>query len=96
MFGFGQSYNRGYGLYRRKVIETSKDGYTYIGHCRCGFGPNAFYQDANGRIVHASRVYCGEIREPRVEEDLTKEITYLKKEKEELEKRIKKIEEKLK
>ena len=31
-------------------------GYRYVGPCRCGLGPNAFYQDAQGRIVHASQV----------------------------------------
>lgn len=32
-------------------------GYRYVGPCRCGFGPNAFYQDTQGRIVHASQVF---------------------------------------
>lgn len=28
-------------------------GYTYIGPCRCGTGPHAFYQDRSGRIIPA-------------------------------------------
>lgn len=34
------------------------DGYRYVGYCRCGFGPNAFYQDASGNIVHASQLFA--------------------------------------
>ena len=33
--------------------EMPKDA-TYIGPCRCGFGPHAHYRTADGRIVHAS------------------------------------------
>ncbi len=29
---------------------------TYIGPCRCGWGPHAYYRDQEGRIIHASRV----------------------------------------
>nr|MDO8062149.1 hypothetical protein [Candidatus Freyrarchaeum guaymaensis] len=59
-------------------------GYRYIGPCRCGFGPNAFYQDPQGRIVHASQIFWGspaptpvtpyteEAREETIEEKIEK------------------------
>ena len=30
--------------------------YRYIGPCRCGFGPRAFYIDEEGKIIHASQI----------------------------------------
>lgn len=30
--------------------------YKYIGPCRCGFGPRAFYMDEKGNIFHASQI----------------------------------------
>ncbi len=33
--------------------------YRYLGPCRCGFGPHAFYRDPSGRIVHASQLRSG-------------------------------------
>jgi hypothetical protein len=32
-------------------------GYEYVGPCRCGFGPNAFYRTREGRILHASQLF---------------------------------------
>jgi hypothetical protein len=29
-------------------------GAVYVGPCRCGHGPHAYYRTADGRIVHAS------------------------------------------
>lgn len=31
-------------------------GYYYLGPCRCGFGPNAYYGTTDGRILHASQI----------------------------------------
>ncbi|MBS7626508.1 hypothetical protein KEJ51_05665 [Candidatus Bathyarchaeota archaeon] len=31
-------------------------GYYYLGPCRCGFGPHAYYEAADGRILHASQI----------------------------------------
>ncbi len=28
----------------------------YIGRCRCGYGPNAFYKTSNGDVIHASQL----------------------------------------
>ena len=30
--------------------------YDYVGRCRCGFGPNAFYRMSNGKTIHASQI----------------------------------------
>ena len=31
-------------------------GDIYLGRCRCGFGPNAFYRNSNGDIIHANQL----------------------------------------
>jgi len=31
-------------------------GSTYVGRCKCGFGPNAFYKNAKGEIIHANQI----------------------------------------
>jgi len=40
----------------RNVFPTPA-GHDYLGPCRCGFGPNAFYRTPEGRIVHASQLF---------------------------------------
>jgi len=64
-------------------------GYTYIGHCRCGIGPNAYYQDTHGRIHHYNEIIH------QGEDDFLNEIETLKKENEELKKRIEELEKNL-
>ncbi|BAT72101.1 conserved hypothetical protein [Thermosulfidibacter takaii ABI70S6] len=63
---------------------TSVKGYTYVGPCRCGFGPHAYYMDTEGKLVHASQIFSGAAP--------YNEMESLKKEKEELERRLKDIE----
>lgn len=53
-------------------------GYTYIGPCRCGTGPNAFYQDETGRIVHAWQMYHWGFPPAPAKEDLKAELDVLK------------------
>lgn len=65
-------------------------GFRYVGPCRCGGGPHAFYQDAGGRIAHASEVFYGGYAP--VKEDLEYELQTLKDEKAALEKRLKEVE----
>ncbi len=31
-------------------------GYTYIGRCRCGYGPNAYYRDQKGNVIPANQL----------------------------------------
>ncbi len=69
-------------------------GYTYVGPCRCGTGPHAFYQDPSGRIVPAWHFWRFGFSPTK--EDLKTELETLKAEKAELEKHIKEIEEQIK
>jgi hypothetical protein len=94
MFGYGRAWNRG--RFWRYPAASAPEGYIYIGPCRCGFGPDAFYQDRSGRIVHASQVYRRGIPAALTGEDFKAEVTQLKSDKAELEKRIKELEEHLK
>ncbi len=62
MWGYGRGLGRGYGggwgrgWWGAYGYRTSQ-GFTYVGPCRCGFGPHAFYMDPSGRLVHASQVW---------------------------------------
>jgi hypothetical protein len=94
MFGHGRAWPRG--RWWRQPPVATPEAYTYVGPCRCGFGPDAFYQDKGGRIVHAHQVYrWGVPRTPRGE-NLETEVNWLREEKAELEGRIKELEERLK
>jgi len=84
MHGYGR------GWFKPRMAHSS--GYSYIGPCRCGTGPNAFYQGPNGRIVPARQVYRSGFPTILTKEDLKAELEVLKKEKTELENRIEEIE----
>jgi hypothetical protein len=71
-------------------------GYTYIGPCRCGTGPHAFYLTPSGRTVHAWQLYRWGVPPAFTEEDLKTALEVLKEEKAELEKRIEELEKELK
>jgi hypothetical protein len=85
MYGYGR---RCWHWWWPKVGTPS--GYTYIGPCRCGTGPHAFFQDSSGRIVHAWQLYRW--GPTPTKEDMKAEIEVLKEEKAELEKRIEELE----
>jgi hypothetical protein len=94
MFGYGR------GRYRGRFWPAAAGiprGYTYIGHCRCGTGPHAYYQTPEGRIVHAWPPIQGggSITYKPTEEELKAEAEWLRKEKMELEQRLKEVEEEL-
>lgn len=102
MYGFGRGRGgRGggywFGLGRAWPTSTSPAGYTYVGPCRCGFGPHAFYQDASGRIVPAAAVFSGLASPPPVTtpQPTWAEIDELKAEKEEIERRLRDLEARL-
>ena len=90
MLGYGRGWHRGYRSWRQFPVGAP-EGYTYIGPCRCGFGPDAFYQDKSGRIVHASQIYHRGIPATPTEEEFEAEVDRLKEEKTEVEKKIKEI-----
>jgi len=92
-YGWGYGYGRGWGWVGPAVPQVP-EGYRYVGACRCGWGPNAFYQDASRRIVHARDVYRwgGAAAPTPTQDDLKAELEALKEEKQELEKRIAELE----
>ncbi|ENN96473.1 hypothetical protein J422_02250 [Methanocaldococcus villosus KIN24-T80] len=51
MFGWGRRFGWWGRGFRRIPIRVGR--FTYVGPCRCGFGPHAFYVDDYGRLVHA-------------------------------------------
>ncbi|NPA62233.1 MAG: hypothetical protein GXN95_01615 [Methanococci archaeon] len=54
MFGWG----RGRGFWRYYMLGRVGDRYRYVGPCRCGLGPHAFYVDEKtGSLVHAWDLY---------------------------------------
>jgi len=91
MYGYGRGWHRKWwpGI-------AAPLGYTYIGPCRCGTGPHAFYQDPSGRIVHGWELYRWVVPPTPTKEDLKAELEALKGEKKELEKRIEEIEKQIK
>jgi hypothetical protein len=95
--GFGMS--RGYwGRYSRGrcvwpansqlTADVVSGEMTYVGPCRCGFGPHAYYRTNEGRLVHASAL----LTEPLVQDTAQETVEQLRKEKEQLEKRIRILE----
>ena len=89
-------YGRG-GYWRPgRFYPGTVSGFRYVGPCRCGGGPHAFYQDAAGRIAHASEVfYGGYAPAAPTREDLEYELQALKDEKAALENRLKEVEDQL-
>ncbi|NPA15426.1 MAG: hypothetical protein GXO44_02610 [Deferribacteres bacterium] len=94
MYGYGFGWRRGWGggfggwRHRRWLPpQTVARGLTYIGPCRCGWGPHAFYMDEAGRVLHASQLFWGSYED---------EVEALKEEKRFLEERLKELEERLK
>jgi hypothetical protein len=92
MYGYGRG--RGSGWWDRPVIDAPT-GHRYVGPCRCGFGPNAYYQDERGRLYHARHFH--RLGVPTVSETAVTqaELDDLKREKANLEKQIRELEERL-
>lgn len=88
-------YGRGWHKWWQIPVSTPK-GYTYIGPCRCGMGPHAFYQDVSGRIVHAWQLYRWGVPPTPTKEDLESRLEVLKEEKAQLEKEIEELEKQIK
>jgi hypothetical protein len=65
-------------------------GYTYAGPCRCGFGPHAFYRNSSGGLVHSRRIWNNPACVAK------NPVEQLKAEKEELERRLAELNEKIK
>jgi len=101
--GYGHGFDRGWHFCWPTAFR-SPEGFKYLGPCRCGFGPHAYWQDER-----TGRIYCGFpgygtavspgyswSAESLTSEEIKSEIEWLKQEKEALEKRIRDLEERLK
>lgn len=78
-------------MYGRRISwrgNPAPAGYRYLGPCRCGMGPHAFFMDPTGRITHASRLP----RVPSIWTNLEAELEALREEKAWIEKRIQELE----
>ncbi len=104
--GYGLGYGPGYGRgwhYHWPGAVRSPEGFKYLGPCRCGFGPHAYWQEEEtGRVFRGYPGYEAvphpgydrAEKEPSPEE-LKSKLNWLKQKKEELEKRIREMEEKI-
>lgn len=70
--------------------QATASGYTYVGPCRCGFGPHAFYRDSSGKLVHSRIFWNYPVSAPG------DPVEQLKVEKEKLERRLAELNEKIK
>jgi hypothetical protein len=91
MFGYGRGWHRGRGFWR--VSIEAPEGYEYIGPCRCGFGPDAYYREKKtGRIFHASQLHSYFSPYRYEDEEIRTQLEKLRREKENLERRIEELE----
>jgi hypothetical protein len=84
-------YGQRRGRFGRQSSVNTPAGYTYVGPCRCGTGPHAFYQDPNGRVVPVRQLCQIGYPTATTKEELKTELEDLKKDKAELDKRIEEI-----
>ncbi len=68
MVGTGAISTRNAPSYRtapRTQMAPTPAGYRYVGYCRCGYGPNAYYQTPNGNVVPAYQLFSGTMQQPQ-------------------------------
>ncbi|MGQ9706945.1 MAG: hypothetical protein ACUVWP_08130 [bacterium] len=94
--GFGLCHRHGYSYEGRVARPAVPSGYRYVGSCRCGFGPHAYYETPEGRVVSPFEVYSGFYRGGSIKENLEAEKKYIEDEVKYLEERLKELEERLK
>ncbi|WP_292461106.1 hypothetical protein [Methanothermococcus sp.] len=100
MFGFGRGF-RGRGFFGFRYFARaplSNERYEYVGTCRCGLGPHAYYRDRRtGSIIPAAAMYGYDAPTAVVPEtELSDRLRYLEEEKRYLEEEIAKLKESLK
>lgn len=95
MYGFGRGWGGRGGYWWRPRLATAPAGYTYVGPCRCGFGPHAYYQDASGRVVPAGAAFGGAMWTPSASAPTPTELEQLRADKAELERRLTELEQRL-
>ncbi|HIP34525.1 MAG TPA: hypothetical protein EYG87_00565 [Methanothermococcus okinawensis] len=86
---FGWRFFRG--MHRHFLFPRISGRFRYVGPCRCGFGPHAFYVDDRGRLVHAWDLFFEDISEEDRERYLRERIKYLKEELKILEEELRNI-----
>ncbi|XRP97607.1 hypothetical protein ACO3UB_03555 [Methanocaldococcus sp. 16A] len=90
MFGWGRGFGRRF--WRYFPVSTVGGRYRYVGPCRCGLGPHAFYvDDKTGALVHAWDLYRGSDERAYLEEtirELEEEKRLLEEELERIKKRL--------
>lgn len=88
------------------ISAAASRGYRYIGPCRSGIGPWAFYISPSGQIVHAWQIFSSNLpisswpwgwiypttTPVSTREELEREREFLRKELQEIERRIKELE----
>ncbi|EHP89629.1 DUF5320 domain-containing protein [Methanotorris formicicus] len=95
MFGRGW-FGRGRGFWRYYAPSIAGGRYRYIGPCRCGMGPHAFYEDvSSGRILHAWDLYRMPFATPTDREYLSDRLRELEEERAILEDEIAEIKKRL-
>jgi len=82
----------GYAVEYAEAKDLPKD-VTYVGPCRCGFGPHAYYRTADGKIVQAASLPYSKDMLPS---ELEPEYDELQTQVERLRNRVKELENKLK
>ena len=90
---FGRGFFRGMG-WRYFLTPRVFNRFKYVGPCRCGSGPDAFYVDTAGRLIHAWDLFTEEMSEEYREKYLEERIKYLKEELKILEEKLKSIKKK--
>lgn len=85
----GRGWPRGAGWTSEAVAKDM----VYVGPCRCGFGPHAYYRTRSGTLVHAQDIYLPSVSAAPA--DAEEELRLLKEENERLEARIRALEESL-
>ncbi|NVM30720.1 MAG: zinc ribbon domain-containing protein [Candidatus Helarchaeota archaeon] len=48
-------FNRNQSMKIPRMLQKNHN-YTYVGRCKCGYGPNAYYKDPNGNVIHANQL----------------------------------------
>ena len=95
MYGLRGGWRRFRGNEQKRLPPATPAGCIYVGPCRCGFGPHAYYQDTSGKVVPARTVFGGPM-EAQPSGSLATELEKLKMGKAALERRLADLEERLK
>jgi hypothetical protein len=84
--------SRGYRYFWRSPF-SAPSGYKYLGPCRCGCGPHAFYRTPEGYVSRAPAQALPELKPEEEAKWLEEEAKALQEELRRVEERLKKIKE---